>query len=94
MKLVISPKVAAKLAAKIPPVTQEEILQCFANRSGLYLRDTREVHQSDPPTLWFVAQTDFGRKLKVAFINRDGTFHIRSAYSASPTEISYYDSCH
>ena len=85
---------AAKLAAKVPPVTMEEIIQCFANRTKLYLTDTREDHQSDPPTLWFIAQTDFGRKLKIAFINRSGVIHIRSAYSASIADIKYYENCH
>lgn len=94
MKLVISPKVAAKIAAKTPPVTQEEIIQCFANRTKLYLIDTREEHQSDPPTRWFIAQTDFGRVLKIAFIPRGTEIHIRSAYDPSEEAIAYYESCH
>jgi hypothetical protein len=94
VKLVISPKVAAKIAAKIPPVTAEEILQCFANRTTLYLIDNREQHQSDPPTRWFIAQTDFGRKLKIAFVPRADKIHIRSAYDPSPAAIEYYESRH
>jgi len=94
VKLVISPKILAKLAAKVPPVTQEEILQCFANRTTLYLIDNREEHQSDPPTRWFIAETDFGRKLKIAFVPRGKEVHIRSAFDPSPEAIAYYESKH
>lgn len=94
MKLVISPTIAAKLAAKVPPVTQEEIVQCFANRTMLYLVDPREQHQSDPPTRWFIAQTDFGRKLKIAFVPRGHEIYIRSAYDPSPATIAFYESKH
>lgn len=41
MALIISPKVRAKLAAKVPPVTLDEIEQCFRNRAGIFLLDTR-----------------------------------------------------
>jgi len=94
LKLVISPKVAAKIAAKTPPVTQEEIIQCFANRTTLYLIDDREEHQSDPPTRWFIAQTDFGRVLKIVFILRASEVHIRSAFDPSKEAIAFYESYH
>jgi hypothetical protein len=42
MALVLSEKVRKKLAEKTPPVSEDEILQCFANRSGRYLLDQRE----------------------------------------------------
>ena len=91
MALFISPKVGVKLANKTPPVTQEEIVQCFANRNGTFLRDTRERHQSDPPTRWFIAETDFGRKLKVVFIPRNGkTIIIRTAYGPNKEEMRIY----
>ena len=47
MTLIVSLKVRAKLAAKVPPVTQGEIKQCFANRTGIYLIDTRAEHEPD-----------------------------------------------
>lgn len=90
MGLVISPKVREKLAQKTPPVTEDEILQCFANRSGNYLTDEREQHASDPPTRWFIAETDYGRKLKIAFIPRDGDLIIRTAYDPNPIEQRIY----
>jgi hypothetical protein len=48
MALIISPKVRTKLANKKPPVTKEEIEQCFVNRTGKYLLDIREEHAENP----------------------------------------------
>lgn len=69
MAIFISPAVRRKLTAK-HNVTEEEIKQCFANLDGVYLRDLREEHQSDPPTWWFVAETNRCRLLKVVFVPR------------------------
>lgn len=44
MTLMISPQVRNKLANKTPPVSKDEILQCFANRNGKFLYDTRADH--------------------------------------------------
>ncbi|WP_295449610.1 hypothetical protein [uncultured Thiodictyon sp.] len=90
MGLVISPQVRAKLAQKTPPVTESEILQCFANRSGNYLIDSRENNQTDPPTRWFIAETDYGRKLKIAFIPKDSNVIVKTAYDPNPTEEKIY----
>ncbi|WP_295434863.1 hypothetical protein [uncultured Thiodictyon sp.] len=90
MALVLSSSVREKLAGKTPPVSEEEILQCFANRSGRYLLDEREQHRTDPPTRWFLAETDYGRLLKVVFIPKDGDVIIRTAYDPNPVERSIY----
>ncbi len=86
----ISNRVSEKLASKVHPVTLEEIEQCFANRTSQYLKDNREQHRSDPPTLWFISETDYGRKLKVVFINKQGILEIRSAYDPNQTEFKIY----
>src|SRR5690606_9089337 len=65
----ISPAIRRKLAEK-HNVTEEEIKQCFLNLNGVYLRDRREQHDTDPPTYWFIAETNRCRALKVAFIAR------------------------
>lgn len=91
MALIISPKVRAKLAAKVPPVTQGEIEQCFNNRTGTYLIDSRAEHASDPPTHWFIAETHLRRKLKVVFIPRLPDIVIRTAYDPNPIEMKIYD---
>ena len=90
MAIVISPKIREKLASK-HNVTAEEIAQCFANRTGNFLLDTREDHASDPPTRWFISETDYGRKLKVVFVAKDGDIFIRSAFAPNQTEQSIYN---
>lgn len=90
MGLVISTKVREKLRNKTPPVAETEIRQCFANRAGTYLTDVREEHRTDPPTRWFVAETDFGRLLKVVFIQNGSDISIKTAYDPNPTEIRIY----
>lgn len=90
MALIISPKVRTKLANKKPPVTKEEIAQCFVNRTGKYLLDIREEHASDPPTRWFIAETHFGRKLKIAFILKGADITIRTAFDPNADELFIY----
>lgn len=90
MNLVISAQVRQKLASKTPPVSEEEIVQCFANRTGVYLLDTREQHQTTPETRWFIAETDYGRKLKVVFIPDHNRIIIKTAYDPNPAEQRIY----
>ena len=90
MALKISKKVSAKLAAKEPPVTRDEVIQCFANRGAVYLLDMREEHASDPPTQWFIAQTYYGRKLKIVFILKDKNIILKTAYDPNQEELRIY----
>jgi len=89
MTIVISPKIRGKLATK-HNVKPEEIEQCFANRRGEYILDVREEHASGQPTYWFIAETYYGRKLKIAFINEHGNVYIRSAFEPSEAAIQNY----
>ena len=90
MNPIISAHVRQKLANKTPPVSEEEIVQCFANRTGVYLLDTREQHQTTPETRWFIAETDYGRKLKVAFIFDQGRIIIKTVYDPNQIEQRIY----
>lgn len=90
MGLHISQSVRAKLSSKNPPVSEEDIKQCFANRSGQVLFDQRAKHATDPATLWFVSQTDFGRTLKICYIPYPDKIAIRTAYDPDPEEIRIY----
>jgi uncharacterized DUF497 family protein len=91
MALVISNKTYQKLSQK-HGVSKDEILQCFANRYRGFLEDIREEHLTDPPSKWFVAETDYGRKLKVVFIQTaNGDIHIKTAYLANAMERQIYD---
>ena len=85
MNISISPAVLAKLADPSHNVTKMEIVECFANRDREFLTDNRPHHQTPIPTQWFVAETDYGRKLKVVFIHDTSTqtIIIKSAYPAA-----------
>ena len=89
MSIVITNKIKEKLRDK-HCVREDEVGECFANLAGDLLRDQREDHRSEPPTLWFIAETYMGRKLKVAFIPIDGDFHIRTAYEPNDEELRIY----
>lgn len=89
MSIVISRSIRDKLASK-HNVKPEEVEQCFANRIGEYILDVREEHASDPPTYWFIAETNYGRKLKIAFIAEHGNVYIRSAFEPSQATIQNY----
>ena len=87
--LKISPDILRKLSFK-HAVTRQEVEQCFVNRSGQLLMDTREKHKTDPPTLWFLALTNRSRLLKIVYIQIDSTIHLKSAFSPNETEIEIY----
>ena len=89
MSTVISPKICAKLLAK-HQVTQQEVEQCFANRVGRCILDPREEHAGSNPTLWFIAETDYGRKLKIVFVNEHGNNYLRTAFEPSEAAIQNY----
>ncbi len=74
MSLIVSVEIEKKLLRK-HNVTKQEVIECFANRDGDYLIDEREEHKTDPATHWFIAETDYGRKLRIYFVphtNADG----------------------
>lgn len=89
MTVVLSPKIREKLSAK-HQVSEAEVAQCFANCDGIFLKDTREDHSTDPPTLWFVSETDHGRKLKAVFVLKDGKNYIKTAYRPNENELRIY----
>ncbi len=92
MRLIIGPKVRQKLANKIPPVSGEEIRECFENRLGEPIEDTRAEHKTKPPTMWFIAETNHLRRLKVVFIQqRSGDVVIKTAYEPDQTEEWIYE---
>lgn len=90
MAMLISTRVSKKLANK-HNVTRAEICECFEDRSKSYLIDPRAKHASNPPTRWFIAQTDLGRALKVCFIFKGGDVIIRTAFPPNRVEIEMYD---
>ena len=91
MNLIIEPNIQKKLRRR-HGVRRAEIEQCFANRLGAFLEDDREQHRTVPPTEWFIAPTDTGRRLKVVFIeNHHGHIIIKTAYEPNANEEDIYD---
>ncbi|HZS80548.1 MAG TPA: ADP-ribosyl-(dinitrogen reductase) hydrolase [Herbaspirillum sp.] len=80
-----------KLDHKNPSVTEKEIAECFDNKCGINLIDNREDNQTDPATLWFIAETNRGRLLKVVYIFKDEKCHIKTAYDPNEVEIDIYE---
>ncbi|MBK5915127.1 hypothetical protein [Rhodocyclus purpureus] len=91
MPLLISDRIREKLAGKNPPVSEQELVQCFANQTREPLIDLRSEHLTDPPTRWFVGETDYGRKIKIMYVNRQEGTHIKSAYDADQNIIRIYN---
>jgi uncharacterized DUF497 family protein len=88
--LIISSDVLEKLRGK-HGVSAREIEQCFENKCGLYLEDDREDNRTDPATLTFIASTNQGRLLKVAFIFIHGNVHIKTAFEPDDGDIAFYE---
>lgn len=89
----MSTKVRVKLAQPDHNVTEQELLECFANRYRGFSTDSRPEHQTPIPTQWFVSQTDSGRRLKVVFIydKESGIIDIKSAYMATEEVTRIYE---
>lgn len=89
--IIISTRIDEKLDGK-HAVAADEVDQCFDNRCGVNLIDDREENRTDPPTLWFIAETNRGRPLKIVFVYRDGNIYLKSAYEPNEDEIRIYES--
>jgi len=90
VSLSISKGVKEKLAGKSPPVSGNEIRQCFLNRTGGFLEDTRAHNKTSPPTKWFISETDQHRLLKVVFIRIKTQIIIKTAYDPNTEELRIY----
>jgi uncharacterized DUF497 family protein len=89
MALIISPAVKAKLADK-HGVSEDDVRQCFANRAPKLLEDNRADHKTNPPTQWFIAETDQGVELKVCFVLERGNIYLKTAYRPNNEERRIY----
>jgi hypothetical protein len=78
----ISESIERKLKVK-HNVSVSEVYECFANVQRGFLEDTREDHKTDPPTHWFVEETDKARWLFIAFMMIDGVITIKTAFDAN-----------
>ena len=87
--LVITSATEAKLKTK-HNVTIAEIRQCFFNRKGRLLIDNRALTKTNPPTLWFIAETNKVRALKVVYIQIGSKIHLKTAFEPNAVELAIY----
>ncbi len=87
--LVLSEHVKAKIAND-HNVTIAEVRQCFLNRKGRLLVDNRALTRTNPPTLWFIADTNKVRSLKIVYIQVGLQIHLKTAYEPNEIETAIY----
>ncbi|HEY4083441.1 MAG TPA: ADP-ribosyl-(dinitrogen reductase) hydrolase [Burkholderiaceae bacterium] len=82
--LIISPKIKTKIGdPSHGSISEREVMECFLNRCGRVVKDDREEHRTDPPTVWFVSETHLGKKVKVVYVEDDENIYLKSAYVAT-----------
>lgn len=85
----ISDVVLRKLETK-HGVELADVRQCFLNRKGKLLLDTRALTKTDPPTLWFIAKTNRKRLLKIVYILKNAKIILKTAYEPNETKLAIY----
>jgi hypothetical protein len=75
VEIYITESIARKLRER-HNVSEAEVLECFRNKTGRFATDVRSQHQTDKPTVWFIAETDKNRRLKVVFIRYARNYYI------------------
>lgn len=88
MGIIISQAILNKLKTK-HKVDRNEVMECFENREGKLLLDNRAAHK-DPPTYWFIAETNHQRELKVCFVIENGNYFLRSTFEPNAEERRIY----
>ena len=88
--LVVSPSIESKLHKK-HQVSIKEVEQCFFNREGRLLFDTRAKTKTIPPTLWFIALTNKNRTLKIVYIQKGQQLILKTAYEPNDVELALYE---
>lgn len=68
----------------------EEVREYYANRAGPWFKDSRDDHQTEPPTKWFVSMTDRCRVLKIVFVEYPGFCAIKSAFEPREQSKEHY----
>lgn len=92
MEIFISDVVFRKLKER-HAVSEDEIFQCFQRLKTKFAYDTRDRNRTTFPTLWFIAETNTGRRLKVVFVRygKDKAA-IKTAYEPNDFEEKLYRS--
>lgn len=92
MAIKLSNTVQQKLSEKHGGVSADEIRQCFANLDCPPKIDSRSEHLTNPVTRWFIAETDYGRLLKICYMPYpNGDYVIKTAYEPNAVEIAAFN---
>jgi hypothetical protein len=67
-----------------------EVRQCFLNKNGKLLTDSRALTKTNPPTLWFIARTNTNRQLKIVYIQKGVQIILKTAYEPNEAELAIY----
>ncbi len=88
--LFASKHIEEKLAKR--GITLEDVIDCFGNKEGTFVTETRPQHITNPPTYWFIAEDNRGRLLKVVFVYYSGVAeaHVKTAFEPGPKPIADY----
>jgi len=89
VRLIINSQIRNKLLEK-HKVTEKEVRECFLNRERIALKDEREEHETDPPTLWMISRTNHLRYLKLVSIIKERNVILKTAYEPNQREIQIY----
>lgn len=92
MGLIISERIMAKIAEDDHGnISPKEVQECFDNHCGGFCTDDRESHKTNPPTLWFVSETNQRRKLKITYVRDGSDVFLKSAYLATAQVTHIYE---
>jgi hypothetical protein len=86
MALIIAKSVEQKIAQDDHGnISLKDVEECVENHNGKFCTDPRPQHasKSGAPTLWFVGETNHGRKLKIMFVREGPDMHLKTAYPAT-----------
>ena len=88
--LKISSKIEEKLKCK-HNITVDEVIEAIGNAKGRPIEDTAEDHKTNPPSDWFISQTDKGRTLKIVIIFRNDDVYLKTAFDAKLSHIKLFE---
>lgn len=91
-QLIIPNPIEEKILQK-HKVSSKEVYECIANieqKKHMLFEDTRQKNLTVPPTLWFISETDYGRKLKIVIVPTDKGIFLKTAYPPSTKEVNLY----
>jgi len=72
-------------------VRRADVVEAFANRIDDGPVDDREQHRTDPPSHWFISETNFGRRLKIVYMVVPGKgVVIKTAFEPNAAEEKLY----